>query len=140
MCGLPIHPSEAARDLLCALLQNHVLLAFLIAGMIGLPEPVRNRGPFLCVVFTLTAQMFCGFRCRQIRALCTGSLHHCLKLLRIFQEGTGLQKIFVEGLILLIKLEQGLLQTLQKALFVDIRTGIMDETQGSTSPFGLMWQ
>lgn len=34
MCGLPIHPSEAARDLLCALLQNHVLLTFLIAGMI----------------------------------------------------------------------------------------------------------
>ena len=82
------------------------------------------------IQFTFSTEVFNAFRCLQIGGMRAGLLHQPLQYLRIFQHGTGPQMIFIKGLVVVICHEQRLLQAVQKAHFIHVRAGIMDEHAG----------
>ena len=84
----------------------------------------------LSIQLTFAAEVFDAFRCLQIGGMRAGLLHQPLQYLRILQHGAGPQMIFIEGLVVVIRHEQRLLQAVQKAHIIYVRAGIMDEHAG----------
>ena len=60
----------------------------------------------------------------------TAAANHIAQNLGVLQHRAGTQMVAVEGLALVIFLEQGLLQAFQQALVMDVGAGVMDEYAG----------
>lgn len=73
--------------------------------------------------------------------MCAGALDHLGQAIGVFQHRAGAQQVIVEGLAPAVLQEERLAQAIQKALFADVRAGVVDEDAGLDVARGLlMWQ
>ncbi len=79
---------------------------------------------------TLRAQMLGGFGRLQVGGFRTRFFDHAAEFLWIFQHGTRLEHVLVEGLSIMIRLEQGRAQPFQQRFFTNIGIGIVYKYTG----------
>ena len=91
------------------------------------PEFVGLRLPACGVCLALLAQVLGALWRFKIRGVSAGPLNQFGQELRIFQHWAGAKMITVKGLTLAVLQKEWLLETLQKALFADICTGVVNE-------------
>ena len=70
-----------------------------------------------------------------LRALVVGThrsclFHHGPQRLGIFQHGARTQHVFIEGLVVVVRHEDGTLEGVQQAGVVDVAVGVVDEYAG----------
>ena len=94
------------------------------------PDAVSGRSPLVGVGAAAAENIVRRFRLLHIGAVGAGTLDHLTQQLGVLEHRAGAQVVVVEGLALVVLLEQRLLQALQKALFPDIGAGIMDKDAG----------
>ena len=94
------------------------------------PELLGAGLPVFGILGALAAQVLGRLGGLQVRGLGPGLPDHPLQNLGILQHGAGPQVVAVEGLAFAVLQEEGLLQTLQKALLPDVGAGVVDEDAG----------
>ena len=101
-----------------------------VTGVLFGPQAVSGGHPAGCVGTAAAENILRGFRLLHIGAVGTAAANHIAQNLGVLQHRAGTQMVAVEGLALVIFLEQGLLQAFQQALVMDVGTGVMDEYAG----------
>ena len=94
------------------------------------PDAVSGRSPLVSVGAAAAENIVRRFRLLHIGAVGAGTLDHLTQQLGVFEHRAGAQVVVVEGLALVVLLEQRLLQALQQALVVDVRVGVVDKDAG----------
>lgn len=101
-----------------------------VTGVLFGPQAVSGGHPAGCVGTAAAENILRGFRLLHIGAVGTAAANHIAQNLGVLQHRAGTQMVAVEGLALVIFLEQGLLQAFQQALVMDVGAGVMDEYAG----------
>ena len=94
------------------------------------PDAVSGRGPLVSIGLAAAENIARGFGLLHIGAVGTAALDHLAQQFGVFQHRAGTQMVVVEGLALVIFLEQRLLQALQQALVMDVGVGVVDKDAG----------
>ena len=94
------------------------------------PDAVSGRSPLVSVGAAAAENIVRRFRLLHIGAVGAGTLDHLTQQLGVLEHRAGAQVVVVEGLALVVLLEQRLLQALQQALVVDVRVGVVDKDAG----------
>ena len=98
--------------------------------MLLCPDTLGRGRPLVSVGAAAAEYIIGGFRLLHIGAVRTAALDHLTQQLRVFKHRAGAQVVVVEGLALVVFLEQGLLQALEQALVMDIGVGVVDKDAG----------
>ena len=91
------------------------------------PDAVSGRSPLVSVGAAAAENIVRRFRLLHIGAVGAGTPDHLTQQLGVLEHRAGAQVVVVEGLALVVLLEQRLLQALQQALVVDVRVGVVDK-------------
>ena len=83
--------------------------------MLLCPDTLGRGRPLVSVGAAAAEYIIGGFRLLHIGAVRTAALDHLTQQLRVFKHRAGAQVVVVEGLALVVFLEQGLLQALEQA-------------------------
>ena len=94
------------------------------------PELFSLRLPARGVGMALIAQVLGALGRFEVGGMCAGALDHLGQALGVFQHRAGAQQVIVEGLAPAVLQEERLAQAIQKALFADVRAGVVDEDAG----------
>ena len=94
------------------------------------PDAVSGRSPLVSVGAAAAENIVRRFRLLHIGAVGAAALDHLAQQLGVLEHRAGAQVVVVEGLALVVLLEQRLLQALQQALVVDVRVGVVDKDAG----------
>ena len=84
------------------------------------PQLIRLFFPAGCILITFSAQVIGGFRRLEICGVSSAFFHHFPEFLRIFQHGTGLEHIAVDGLTVMVCLKQRRTEPLEQRLLLDV--------------------
>lgn len=110
------------------------------ATMAFLPQLFRGGNPILSIGDAAVAEGI-GRLGGLIVGVHRASLpDHVLNPLGVFQHGARPQHVFVERLVVVIGLEKGTFQSLQKGVVVDVHVGVMDEHAGLHVALGVDMQ
>ena len=99
-------------------------------GTVGVllgPDAVSRGSPLVGIGAAAAEHIIRRFRLLHIGAVGTAALDHLTQQLGVFKHRAGAQVVVVEGLALVVFLEQRLLQALEQALVVDVGVGVVDE-------------
>ena len=100
------------------------------AAAASLPKFLSSALPVFRIGCRFITQMV-----HTLRALVVGThraclFHHGPQRFGIFQHGAGTQHVFIEGLVVVVRHEDGTLEGVQQAGIVDVAVGVVDEYAG----------
>ena len=104
------------------------------------PQFVCHRRPLFRIGHTFGAEFVRRFGSQKVRGFGAAAFDHFCQGRRIFQHGAGTEVVTVEGLSFGVFFEERLGEASEQVVSLDIGAGVWMNTQGSTSPLGLIWQ